>query len=238
MPVSKYYGPEFYVKEIIARVGISPFNDPLYRVVQAGRIIVKKTMEWKDWDESTDVALRDGIVTDEQTGKPTASPYKPLRTVTERREVERYPAVNSEHFVMERWWPQHTVAPEGKSEWFAPHHLVPGTSDSMLGEFPQFGDYEMVVGPFINPPSLSYVMDFIAWRETQLDMMERDVAKRIRDRTYEGTRAAQAVVDKRKAENHYRIKEAISAATSSSLAAGRWRTEMAERMGYRSHIGN
>lgn len=238
MPASTYYGPEFYVQEIKARVGISPFGDPLYRVVQAGKIIVKKTLRWTDWDESTDIALRDGIVTDPETGRPAASPYRPLRSVTERREVERYPDIASELFVMERWWPQHVVAPEGKAEWNAPENIVEGTNDSRLGEFPQFGDYEMVVGPFKNPPSLSYVMDFIAFRETQLDKMERDVAKRIRDRTYEGCRAAQAVIDKRAAENHYRIRDSIRAANSSSLAAGRWRTAMAERMGYRSHIGN
>lgn len=238
MPVSKYYGPRFYEAEIKARVGESPFGDPLYRVALAGKIIVKKTLEWTDWAEETAIELRGGIVTDPDTGKPVVSPYKPLRQKVERREVEKYAALESEAFIIERWWPVHVLAPS-KEEWFATENTVPGSGgDSIFGEYPVHGDYEMVVGPFGKPPSLSYVLDYIAAREKNLEQMERDVVKRAKDRAYEGSRAAERARKTVMQENAYRIREAISIANSSTLAAGRWRTDMAERMGYRSHIGN
>lgn len=238
MPASQYYGPTFYVEEIKRRIGVSPFGDPLYRVAQVGKIIIKKTLEWTDWADETDIALRGGIVTDTDTGKPVMSPYKPLRQKVERREVEKYAALEPEHFIVERWWPVHVLAPS-KEEWFAPDKIIPGSGgDSIMGEFPTYGDYEMVVGPFPKPPSLSYVLDYIAAREKRLEQMEHDVRKRALERAYEGTRAEVRASEARKAENAYRIGDAIRVAESSSLAAGRWRTEMAERMGYRSHIGN
>jgi hypothetical protein len=243
MPASNYYGPKFYEAEIIARIGLSPFGDPLYRVALIGKIITKKTLEWTDWADGTDVALRGGITTDPDTGKPVVSPYKPLRRVTERREVEKYWQYvddgKAEHFLLERWWPMHVLAPGGKQDWFAPEHIVPGSGgDSIFGEYPQYGDYEEVVGTFPKPPSLSYVLEYIAARERHLQQMERDVAKRAKERAYEGYRLAQRESKARRTENAYRIRDAISVANSSTLAAGRWRTEMAERMGYLSHIGN
>lgn len=239
MPVSEYHGPKFYVDQLTTKCGKSPYGDVLYRVALAGAIIIKKTIEWQDWDDSTDMALRGGIVTDTDTGRPVASPYKPLRTKVERREVTKYAAIEDEHFLIERWWPAHVLAPGGREDWNAQEHLVPGSGgDSIYGEFPSQGDYEMVVGPFLKPPSLSYVLDYITHREMHLEQMERDVAKRIKERVYEGSRAEQRASKQRTEENAYRIADSIRVAESSSLAAGRWRTEMAERHGYRSHIGN
>lgn len=232
---SQYYGRRFHEKELAKFGGTNLVGLPLYRLVEADKVIEKQGGEHHTWDESTDLALRGGIVTDPETGLPVESPYKALSIVTDVLEVQRYDQWGTD-LVLERWFPVHVIAPGGEAAWY--EHKVPGTNLPALGPYPDEGDYKWMIGPFKELPSLHYLSQLIDHWERNREQMTADKAKYVRAEVERDKQAREKRRKQVSEENAYRLRDKMSPANSTSLAAGRWRQEQLEKAGLRYHVGN
>lgn len=235
-----YNGPEAPtdIKQYLARHGKNPAGKPLYRFVLAAKVLEKKGQEWHDWDDNIPIELRKQFSSFcDQFGRPLPSPFKPTRVVKEIREVQKYPHFDGLGWILERWMPAAYFGSD--VAWNSAERCVPGTSIPMLGPYPYEGQYEHVGGPCIKPPSLGFLEDSIAWLERDPEKVANRVEDCVRIRVQQAVDKQLKAEEALAAESAYRIQEAIgSLATSTSLAAGRWRSRAAERQGITSHMGN
>ena len=208
--------------------GQTPFGEPIWRLVLA-QSVVWKVAGGKIWDNNLSLSERGGF--DLGEGRPHGN--KPLRdetgTLVERL---RYPHLDG--WILQRWFPPSSYS---RSQWFAPENCLPDGTPR-LGPFPQFGDYEMVGGPVQRVPSKSELHAFISSYYRGLESRAGSVEGRIR----EAVNAAE--YERRKEDDRVRaltddyMRDKCSYLHSSSLEAGRIRTQRAEKLGIREHVGN
>ncbi len=209
-------------------------GQPIYRLVQADRVLEKIGASWEDYAENIPVADRGTIVTGADGGPAVA--VRPLRTVVEVREVQRYPNLPEGSWVLERFMPAALYGTE--LAWYSIRNCVPGTGVPLLGPYPEGGRYEMIGGPYPQMPGSNFLSDQVAFWEARRAEIPRDVEKHVRQKTYEGQRREEERRRKARAEKSAEIFDALTPIASNSLTAGAWRTKLAERGGFRSHIGN
>jgi len=226
--------------------GKTPFGESTWRLVVADSV-VWKVAGGKVWDETLSIAERGGILHDSagfrvsapsereacaglQVGEPR---HKPLRDESDRLiERKRYPHLDG--WILQRWFPPSAYS---KAQWFAPENCLPG-GIPVLGPFPQFGDYEMVGGPTKRIPPKSELHSFISSYYRGLESRTGSIEGRIK----EAVNAAE--YERKKEEQRIRaltddyMRDKCSYLYSSSLEAGRIRTERAEKLGIREHVGN
>jgi hypothetical protein len=234
-----YYGPELYVDELTKFGGKNPYGLPMYRLVLIGKVTRKMAMLWEDWPDDVPMELRHGIVTDPDTGRPVASPYKPISIRAEMREVESYDDPDDyDKWLLERWAPPSIDIP--REEWYAAHRCVNGNPDlPMLGPYPDEGRYMWVCGPFDEPPGVSFLQDMISQWNRNKENQDRDIGRYIRLREEQARSDYAKKREKAEQESAYRVQESLSPLMTVSLGAGRWRSAMFERAGFRhEHIGN
>lgn len=237
------------IAEFLIRIGgRSHFGFPNYRLVQSESVLEQKGGEWRDWDENLEVHERAKFVRKQFTvrektvvlGKEVEVDVQksilvpgnsPLRVVTEVRTVQKYSHFEMQGWILEKWYaPEVFGSPE---DWY--RHIVPGTEVPRLGPFPDRGQYEMIAGIFPEPPSLSFLEQMIAFQAKRArEMQERDVRSILSDKIY----AHEREEEKRAQEAEAKIRDLISPLLGTSLESGRWRNEIAERAGIRSHMGN
>ena len=200
----------------------------MWRLVVA-RNVVWKVQGGKVWDEGLSIAERGGI--DVNSGRPHEN--RPVRDEAERLvEQQRYPHL--EGWILQKWFPASSY---DKPQWFAPEHcMTDGTPK--LGPYPQFGDYEMVAGPVERIPSRQQLHEFISAYYRGLESRRGTVESRMREMINAIEYEQQRYVKNTRAFVDEYMRDKCSYLNSSSLAAGRVRTERAERLGIREHVGN
>jgi hypothetical protein len=179
------------------------------------------------------------VVVGDRDGKPVVEDRSiilpgntPLRTVAEIRELPKYGHLETQGWILEKWF-----APE----MFGGHELwesavVPGTSIPILGPYPERGLYEMIAGVFPIAPETSFLEQFISFHTKRSREMQESDARKVMNQKTDRLLDAEK---KRTDEAHARILDKIKGPLlGTSLAAGRLRNEMAERAGIRSHMGN
>ncbi len=236
MKYKDYHGPEIEsIDKQIAKFGMNPYGRPNYRFVLAECVTEIKGGEYNDWHKDTPIEDRGTPMVDPLTGERSA-PYRPLRTAIEYREVRKYDEDTKQGWVLERWTPRHVYgSPEA---WDDASHMVGGTQINRLGPYPYEGNYEWAIGPFAQVPEVGFLLDYITHCETVRQNIDSDLAKIVRQRYDDARREAAEKDRKLTEENAARLRDAMKPMLSNSLAAGRWRTEMFERAGFRSHVGN
>lgn len=234
-----YCGPETpkVISDTLKRYkGDTPGGYPLYRLVHSASVYERIGGAWSDWDENTPYADRGSIsnVLDAQ-GNPTAA-ATPIRTVIEVRTVPTYSHFDEQGWVLERWFPAHMF---GSPE-FHYSNVVAGTSVPLLGPYPERGKYVMLTGPFPEPPSTSFLLDFINFHQQKAEaILSQEVGAYIKQRVYDAEAADEKRRKKTAEDNFLRIMDASkNILFGTSLAAGRLRNKAAEQMGIRSHMGN
>ena len=208
--------------------GQTPFGEAIWRLVLASSV-VWRVAGGKVWDENLSLSERGGF--DFTEGQAHA--HKPLRDEGDKLvERRRYPHLDG--WILQRWFPPSSYS---RSQWFAPENCLPDGTPK-LGPFPQFGDYEMIAGPAPRVPARSELHAFISSYYRGLESRNGSVEGRIR----EAVNAAE--YERRKEEDRVReltdayMRDKCSYLFSSSLEAGRIRTERAEKLGIREHVGN
>lgn len=231
--------------------GKTPFGEPMWRLVIAGNV-VWKVAGGKVWDEGLSISERGGVLPFMQDSEyqPLADAKrarafrqgnlerrsqmnKPVRDESDRLvERRRYPHL--EGWILQRWFPPSAYS---RTQWFAPENCLAGGIPK-LGPFPQFGDYEMIGGPIQRVPSRSELHSFISSYFRGLESRAGSIESRTREAVnaveYERQKEEQRI---RAMADEY-MRDKCSYLFSSSLEAGRIRTERAEKLGIREHIGN
>ena len=208
--------------------GLNPYGEPMWRVVLA-RNVIWKVEGGKVWDASLSIAERGGI--DVESGRVYGN--RPVRDEGERLvEQQRYPHL--EGWILQKWFPASSY---DRAQWFAPEHcLADGTPK--LGPYPLFGDYEMMAGPMERVPSGAQLREFISAYYRGLESRGTSVTTRL----HEMLNAME--YDERRRVKHARefmdeyMRDKCSYLHSTSLLAGQIRTQKAEALGIREHVGN
>jgi len=234
-----YCGPEpsNVIAETLKRRSLeAPGGYPVFRLVHSDFVFEQLGGEWNDWDDNTPVTDRGAISNIlDPYGHPIAA-ATPIRTVTEIRTVPTYCALDTQGWVLERWFPAHLFgSPEA-------HYadVVAGTSIPRRGPYPERGKYLMLTGPFPEEPSIDFLQDFISSREQWFEKVQsQDIEAYVKQRCYEAEQREEKKREKKRQDFYDRIMDASKGILlGTSLEAGRLRTKAAEAMGLRSHVGN
>jgi hypothetical protein len=234
--LDNYAGPEpmRQISDALLRRGrMNALGFPIYRLVRSEFIFEKVGGRWNDWDADLNVADRGGISTGMQ-GEAVQTHHRPDRVAEEVREVPTYSHLDSQGWVLERWYPaSYFGSPEA---WGA--QLLPGTKIPLLGPFPSQGRYLMLVGPFLHEPDLCFLHDFISHWEQRRASFPDDVEQHIKRRTEDAIAREEERSQRAQRENFERLRDSVKPLTSTTLEAGRWRSKQFEKAGFTSHIGN
>lgn len=221
--------------------GKNPYGEPLLRVCLAQDRYMKVGGQHKIWRKSASLAERGGYVegvgTEHSVGFQ-ASPERPLRTEVGLKEVPAYP--NIEGWILERWYPANVVAPGGQSAWENFGTRQGGVAE--LGPYPEFGLYDMIAGPTLHVPEISALQMAYQYYMDKLENKKGTVESRFRQRVNRAIDAQEEQEKKFRAEAKAFFKDVAGPVWSTSLAGGRLRTKIEERLrarGYNiGHIGN
>jgi hypothetical protein len=234
-----YLGPEppKIVSDTLRRRSLdAPGGYPVFRVVHSEFVYEQIGGIWNDWDDNVAVEDRGRISSIVGVDGLPMQMDRPIRTVAEIRTVPTYCGMDTQGWILERWFPAHNF---GSPEWHY-EQVVPGTSIPSLGPYPERGKYVMLTGPFPEPPSIDFLQDFISFHQQKAEaIMDQDVTAYVRQRIYDREQAE----EKKKAaaiqDTFLRLVDSSkSILEGSSLAAGRIRSRAAEAVGLRSHVGN
>jgi hypothetical protein len=215
--------------------GVNPFGFPKWRLIVASDRMVKEAGVYRDWSDGLSIAEKGGLNFEPNPSAPGCnfSRYdnKPIRVVTEMREVRKYP--QSEGWVLERWLPASAYG--SPDEWFA-YKAVDGITP-MLGPYPECGDYEYQYGPWLHVPSIDVLERKIS--EYTGKMSNRKGTPEQRAQEYMQRYQEQEELDEKKRKEEYALMMAdhLSPMHSGSLAASRWRQGLAKNIGLGEHIG-
>lgn len=227
-----------YLKKL---AGTNPYGEPILRLCVAEDRYMKAGGTFTDWDKGSSLQDRGGYDHPEHIGggvvELTRSRLQPLRTVTEVREVKKYPGV--EGWILERWYPASMYGDE--EAWMA--HKVNGVP--ALGPYPAQGDYEMIAGPTTRTPSHTALqmawsrhLQLIEARLNQAATFEARLKIRLNAIEWQDRKEEERI----KAENKAILKDYSKPFWGSSLGSGRLRTSIERKLRERGvnigHAGN
>jgi hypothetical protein len=231
-----YAGPESSLTRdyLVRRGGLTPAGYPTYRMVLSSMVLEKKGGTWCDWDES--IAVKDRGTISKVLGAD-GMPFvtnRPTRVVKEVREIPRYTDWESQGWIIQRWFPPSAF---NRVTWY--ERVVEGTALPLLGPFPEEGRYDLLCGPFNEVPEISFIereLDF--WTNRTEKLLGEDEASYVRRETEAAIEKEEKRVAQVQTRNELVLRDKMSFLTGTSLAAGRLRTQAAEKAGIRSHMGN
>ena len=234
--------------------GKNPYGKPNWRLVFSHDVWVKEAGVYRDWDENLTTAERGGFNFEQTEEKMYAQiggkafeelgeqpqwaalrhDNKPIRTVVEVRENQRYPMLDG--WIMELWFPAFKY---GSPEHWYSFKAVDGAT-SMLGEYPHEGDYEMIYGPYPRQPSIAQMELWV--RKYHVDRENMRMTGTPKQRAIEYVdryeRHQKEQWGKRRLEYQAEMMDIWkSVATSGSLEMNRYRQELATQAGQTSHVG-
>jgi hypothetical protein len=148
------------------------------------------------------------------------------------REVKKYPHASG--WILEKWFPASSYGTQ--AEWYS-YKAVDGFTP-MLGPYPECGDYEMVYGPWAKVPTTDTLQGLIARYSSGINGRRGSPESRAQEYLLRFEYEEQQAEEKRKVEYEAMMRDHISPLRSGSLAASRWRQELAQRTGNgNEHIG-
>lgn len=216
--------------------GKNPFGGPKWRLIVASDRMIKEAGVYRDWAEGLSTAEKGGLNFQPNPDAPGCNferfGNRPIRVVTEMREVRKYP--QSEGWILERWFPASSYGTQ--AEWYS-YKAIDGFTP-MLGPYPECGDYEFVVGPWLHVPSIDVLERRIS--EYTNAQANKKGTPESRAAEYMQRYREQEELDekKRKAEYALMMADHLSPMKSGSLAASRWRQDLARQTGNANeHIG-
>ena len=126
---------------------------------------MKEAGVYRDWAEGLTTAEKGGLHFEPTRICPAELERyenKPIRVVTEMREVRKYP--HADGWILEKWFPASAYGTQ--EEWYS-YKAIDGFTP-MLGPYPERGDYEMIYGPWTKIPSTDVLQKLIS------ELFERD----------------------------------------------------------------
>lgn len=215
--------------------GVNPYGLPKWRLITGADRTIKEGGVWRDWADGLTSAEKGGMNFSPSPDVPGLNfqryENKPIRIVTEVREHRKYP--QSDGWILERWFPATSYG--SPDEWYS-FKAVDGITPT-LGPYPERGDYEFIYGPWLRTPSID-VLERRIGEYTNAHANKRGTPEsRLREYSQRWQEKQELEERKRSAEYEALMKDHITPLHSSSLAASRWRQELAARIGVTEHIG-
>jgi len=215
--------------------GENPFGKPNWRVIVSADRLVREAGVYRDWADGLSTTERGGLNFTPSKDVPGMNfqryDNKPIRVVTEIREVQKYPDI--EGWLLEKWWPASQYGT--RDEWYS-YKAADGITP-MLGAYPEDGDYEFLFGPWPKIPPVSELQTFISAYSAQIANKRGTPESRAREYMLRFEYLRLQAEEKRKTEYNAWFRDELSPMKSGSLEASRWRQELAKRVGRRSHVG-
>lgn len=216
--------------------GKTPYGQPHWRLIVGSDRMVKEAGVWRDWADGLSTAEKGGLNFSPNPDAPGCNFHrhtnKPIRVVTEMREVCKYP--HAQGWVLEKWFPASSYGTQ--AEWYS-YKAVDGFTP-MLGPYPERGDYEMAYGPWGKIPTTDVLQKYIGMYASGINNRRGSPESRAQEYLLRYQYEEEQAETKRKAEYEAMMRDHISPLHSSSLAASRWRQDLAARTGNgNEHIG-
>jgi hypothetical protein len=236
--------------------GKNPYGEPIWRLVVASDVWIKRWGVYRDWDKNLSVAERGGLnlefspdrvaAVNADFGGQTvslgeAAPVdvmhynnKPEREVVECREVHLYP--NLKGWVVEKWFPAGSKMIGSREEWES-YKAADGMT-SINGEYPERGEYVMIYGPYNYLPTEDQLRTWIGKYHNDLNLLTGTVEQRALAADAEFNDVEDEKWKKNRAEYNYMMADVWkTVAKSGSLGISRFRQQLAKQAGVTEHIG-
>lgn len=216
--------------------GKNPFGFPHWRLIVGSERLIKEAGVYRDWADGLTTAEKGGLNFQPNPNAPGCNfaryDNKPIRVVTEMREVRKYP--HAEGWVLERWFPASSYGTQ--EEWYS-YKAIDGFTP-MLGPYPERGDWEMLFGPFPRIPSTDNIQRLISRYSAGINSRRGTPESRAREYLLRYQYEEAQAEARRKEEYSAWMADELSPMKSGSLAASRWRQGLAERTGNANeHVG-
>lgn len=252
------HAPKSVTDFLVRLGGRNPYGEPNFRIVLAQSRVCQQAAEWHDWDDSLSVQERGGFVSNDE-GEMVASMCRPDRVVKEMRTIQRYPICDClegvlidkekgyvvdagdclecggvKGWIIEKWAPVHMIA--GSEEaWYA--QKVEGTDLPRLGPYPHNGEYVRVPKSRATKqiPSLAQIEQLLLFLEYCKSQSAVSRDEYIRQRTEALAAEKERYRVERKRQNKQLLMENVDPLHGSSLAAGRAREAVAQKLRARGH---
>ena len=217
--------PQALQKAIAIHGGKVPGQDrPMWRLVLAQNCLI----------------TTNGVLHDLGTGEasivaigPDGKKYyqKPADNITVGRvQLPKYPC---EGWVLEKWFPASTW---GTPEEWRSHRSEDGST--IMGDFPNRGDYWMLAGPFERIPELTDLCNAIDMHRHAMDHQPASYANVLKQTIFDEETAREARRQKLEDDLAYMRKdELVPVLKSTSLAAQRFRNQLQTACGLTDHLG-
>lgn len=215
--------------------GMNPFKQPKWRLVVSEERLIKEAGVWKDWAEGLSIKEKGGLNFSPIAGQPGVVyeryQNKPLRVVTEVRETQKYP--QSSGWILESWFPASSYGtPE---EWYS--YKADDMVTPMLGPYPTCGDYEMQYGPWEKLPPTDLLQSLISQYSSSIANRKGTPFSRAVEYLQRAEYAKEKEEKRLREEYEAQFRDVLTPMKSTSLAASRWRQDLAKRVGQTGHVG-
>lgn len=231
-----YIVPSAIQKFLTRYGGKNPYGKPHWRLLIGADRLVKEAGVYRDWAPGLTTAEKGGLCFDPLPDQPGVNFHrhenKPMRVVTEMREIRKYPQADG--WILEKWFPASAYGTP--DEWHS-FKAIDGITP-MLGPYPECGDYEMIFGSWPKVPSTDILQKMISSYSSGISNRRGTPASRAQEALLRYQYEEELAERKRKDEYAMMMADHLSPMKSGSLAASRWRQELAARIGKpNEHVG-
>lgn len=237
--------------------GTNPYGHPNWRLLRAEDVWCRCYGNYRDWPPELKIAERGGLnfqmdpeqirevnayAGERKLNFGAAPPVnvghyenKPIREVTEMREVRYYAGV--EGWILERWFPAGSKMIGSRDAW--ERFVAKDGHTPFLGEYPSEGDWVSLYGPYDYMPSTDQLKLWISkYYQGQEELYSTNPEQRMIAVAHEYEEREQKAWAARRADYNLRMSDRWKTiARSGSLGMSRLRNEIAKNAGIKEHIG-
>lgn len=235
------------LQDYLGRVGgQNIYGENNFRLVHTSNRYTINGGAFKIWAKGLTVQERGGMVTTE-SGLLLPSSSKPIRVERGMKPILKYAFDGVHGWLVERWMP---ASYYGSPENWNRQYLKDKDSEGrltreypdilLLGPYPVHGGFENVsTEPAGEIPSMAKLQETVQFQNfVREEILSMEVGELTRQRVNEAEYQYEQERIKYANDVEDMVHDILSPWTSTSLAAGRWRSQMAERAGVREHAGN
>lgn len=237
--------PPKLLRKIMIVGGTNHYGEPLYRLILAQDRYTIASGEWNEWPEDASLDDISGLgigemreMVQEKKSVEEITEFLQARLANRPRSVtvglKEIPVYGYEGFVLEKWKPGHIYG--SCSEWEGFRFK----GESLLGPYPQYGDYEYCAGPTPYMLTEAQIEEAIRFDMKQID--ERPASPK--QRVLMLLQRRELALQKRKRERKNMLETLMKDGPLGglrnrlSLGAGRIRQQLADQAGLKGHWGN
>lgn len=237
--------PPKLLRKILIVGGTNHYGEPLYRLILAQDRYTIASGEWNEWPEDASLDDISGLgigemreMVQEKKRVEEITEFLQARLAVRPRSVtlglKEIPVYGYDGFVLEKWKASHTYG--APSEW----EDYKFRGESLLGPYPQHGDYEYCAGPTPYMLTEAQIEEAIRYDMKQIDERPSSPKQRVLMLLQRREMALQKKKTARRNMIETLMKDGPlgNLRNRISLGAGKIRQELADQAGLKGHWGN